>query len=271
MATKTGNTTNNRLRGTAENDVLNGLGGNDVLYGLGGDDRLYGGDDRDVLVGGAGSDLLYGGAGNDVLIDRGDGGALRDYICTAGLATTYWLGKGTTGLMGARAQTSWWDLAGEVAANYNGSKAGVTVNLATGEAEGGDAEGDVLIGIARVVGSSYGDTLTGDEQDNFLRGKVGDDVLEGRGGEDYLWGAPGYDTASYAHSPGGVTVDLTLTGKQATANNHDAARDTLESIENLEGTDFRDHLTGDALANKLYGGEMLPPLVCPFPSLPTNQ
>ena len=310
MATKTGNTLDNWLRGTAENDVLYGLGGNDVLWGLGGKNRLYGGDDRDVLVGGAGYDDLYGGAGNDVLIggggdwDRFNGGAGADVLLGSGRGV----------------------------ATYFKSPAGVTVNLTTGRGQGGDAEGDVLIGIHAVVGSNdYGDTLTGDEQDNYFRGKGGadvvdggggrdtaafnpgdedegvtvdlgvtdaegwtlgkggdaegdklknieilhgshgddtlrgdqnanelyggggDDVLEGRGGADILHGYRGNDTASYAHSPGGVTVDLTLTGKQATANNHDAAGDTLIGIENLEGSEHGDTLTGDGGGNWLTG------------------
>ena len=36
--------------------------------------------------------------------------------------------------------------------------------------------------------------------------------MVGRSGADDLNGGEGNDTASYAHSPGGVTVDSTLTG-----------------------------------------------------------
>ena len=235
MATKTGNSLDNWLRGTADNDTLNGLGGNDVLWGLGGDDILSGGNDRDVLIGGPGDDGLYGMAGNDVLIGgEGDG----DYFY-GGAGADVMLGSG-----------GW-----RVTALYNFSPAGVTVNLATGRGQGGDAEGDVLIGIPGVYGSDYGDTLTGDEQDNHFWGGGGGDVLEGRGGADTLDGGGGYlDYASYAHSPGGVTVDLTLTGPQATENNHDAAGDTLIGIENLEGSNYADTLRGDENANKLQGG-----------------
>ena len=313
MATKTGNSLDNWLRGTAEDDTLNGGGGNDVLWGLGGYDILRGGDDHDVLIGGPGDDDLYGGAGNDVLIG-GEGDMDR-----------FWGGAGADVLLGSGGANT--------RAYYDQSPAGVTVNLATGRGQGGDAEGDVLIGIPNVVGSSHGDTLTGDEQDNYfqlgggadvvdggggidtvsyhylrsnqsgvtvdlgvtdaegwttvtggdgsggklknienldgghgsdtltgdqnankLYGGRGHDALEGRAGADTLDGGLDDDYAVYQDSPGGVTVDLTLTGPQATENNHDAAGDTLIGIENLVGSDHSDRLTGDDGENWLVGG-----------------
>ena len=311
MATKTGDNTNNWMRGTADNDTLNGMGGDDVLWGLGGDDHLGGGNDRDVLIGGTGNDVLYGGAGNDVLFG-GEGDS--DY---------FYGGPGADLMVGSGGS--------KVTAFYNLGREGVTVNLATRRGQGGEAEGDELIGIPRVMGSNYGDTLTGDEQDNYfwwtrgadvldggsgidtlsyfflpsdqavtvdmgvtdaegwtrvtgadgeddklknienldgsrgddtlrgdenankLWGRRGRDVLEGRGGADTLDGGSDNDTASYAHSPGGVTVDLTLTGPQATENNHDAAGDTLIRIENLEGSNYGDTLTGDEQDNYFWG------------------
>ena len=340
MATKTGNSNNNKLLGTAENDVLKGLGGSDILWGVGGRDKLYGGDDRDVLLGGAdGGDVLYGGAGNDVLVGGAEkinwlhGGPGND-VLVGGMHDRLWGGAGADVLVGLGRGTAFYNTAPE-----GDEGRGVTVNLATGRGEGGDAEGDVLIGIARLVGSNYKDTLIGDEQDNYfrgrggadvldggggidtasfhfgpggedgrvtvdlsgvkdsdgyitgkggdaegdklknienlqggpvedtltgdgkaneLRGERGDDVLEGRGGADHLDGGEGNDTASYAHSPGGVTVNL----ETGTASGGDAqvtvagvtSYDKLTSIENLEGSDHADTLTGDANDNKLEGG-----------------
>ncbi len=329
MATKTGDTTNNRLLGTAGKDELHGLGGNDILWGLGEHDKLYGGDDHDVLIGGAGSDWLYGGPGNDVLYDN-NGYDPRDHMY-GGVGNDVLVGDAKDKFNGGVGADVLLGLGGGTAF-YNQSPQGVTVNLATGRGEGGEAEGDVLIGITRVVGSNGNDKLTGDEQDNYFRGRggadvldggdggdiaaydfggggvtvdlgvtdkdgwtigrggnaegdklknieslygayngdntlrgdqkdnllrggAGDDVLEGRGGADELDGDKrGSDTASYEHSPGGVTVDLTLTGKQATVNNHHAAGDTLSDIENLRGSAHADRLTGDANANVLEGG-----------------
>ena len=327
---------NDNLYGDARANTLKGGAGNDILWGLGGRDELYGGADRDVLLGGAGADRLYGGAGNDVLVDRdGDGngdrlwGEAGDDVLVGDRDSFFKGGDGADVLLGLEGGT----------ALYSGSPDGdgVTVNLATGRGEGGDAEGDVLIDIHRVVGSNGDDTLTGDEQDNYFRGRGGadvldggggrdfaafnaggvnegvtvdlsgvkdsagyitgkggdaegdklknienlngsngddtlrgdgeaneltgmggDDVLEGRGGADDLDGSKGTDTASYAHSPGGVTVNL----ETGTASGGDAqvtvdgvtSYDKLTSIENLEGSAHADTLTGDANDNKLEGG-----------------
>ena len=152
--------------------------------------------------------------------------------------------------------------------HYLRSNQGVTVDLGVTDAEGwttvtgGDGSGDKLKNIENLDGGHGDDTLRGDENANNFWGGGGNDVLEGRGGADILdgglnartyQGANG-DTASYAHSPGGVTVDLTLTGPQATENNYDAAGDTLIGIEHLEGSNHGDRLTGDGWDNWLVGG-----------------
>ncbi|MBO9698484.1 MAG: hypothetical protein J7499_20010, partial [Sphingopyxis sp.] len=66
-----------------------------------------------------------------------------------------------------------------------------------------------------------------------------------------LDGAGGVDTAYYANATAGVTVDLTISGPQATGG---AGSDTLLNIENLTGSAFDDKLTGDGGANLLSGG-----------------
>ena len=250
---------NDILYGDERSNTLNGGAGNDILLGLGGNDDLYGGDDNDTLVGGAGGDDLYGGDGNDVLVGSDDGdrdhlfGQAGNDILVGGNYDWFYGGYGADILVGFGRHTT---------AFYGGSREGVTVNLTTGKASGGQADGDILIGITRVSGSKLAnDTLTGDHQNNFLRGREGDDILEGRGGADDLWGESGNDTASYAHSPGGVAVDLTLTDPQprqpSTKNdgtsNHDAAGDELVGIENLEGSEHADTLTGNGEANWLTG------------------
>uniref|UniRef100_UPI00137A9221 calcium-binding protein n=1 Tax=Pseudomonas ovata TaxID=1839709 RepID=UPI00137A9221 len=71
---------------------------------------------------------------------------------------------------------------------YITSTAGVTVNLQTQVNTGGDAAGDVLTNIERVVGSHFNDTLTGDAATNYLEGGLGNDVIRGGDGNDYLYG-----------------------------------------------------------------------------------
>ena len=138
--------------------------------------------------------------------------------------------------------------AGTDTARYDTSSVGVTVNLAAG-AGGGDAQGDVLVSIDNVDGSQNADTLTGNDGVNTLQGGDGDDVLRGGAGADHLDGGAGSDTAGYSNSSIGVTVDLAA----GTNGGGDAQGDILTSIENVDGSQADDQLTGNAGANILKG------------------
>lgn len=185
------------------NDRLTGSAGANVFNGQGGDDVLNGGGGNDILLGGAGNDILIGGAGADSL----QGGAGFDI------------------------------------ADYSGSAAAVTINLLTGTGSGGDAQGDTLTGIERLIGSAFADSLTG---------SFGNDVLEGGAGADALDGGSGADTASYERASTGVIASLD--SAYAALMTGDAAGDMFMSIENLTGSAFDDVLIGDAGANALNGG-----------------
>ena len=216
----TGSSQGDTLTGNDSANVLTGGDGNDTLVGRGGGDTLNGGDGNDSMGGHAGNDALNGGNGNDTLA----GGSGADMLNG---------GEGTDTV------------------DYFGSTA-VTVNLATGTGSGGDAQGDTLTlnSIENIVGSSQGDTLTGNDQVNVLTGGDGDDTLNGGAGGDTLRGDNGSDTADYAGSTAGVTVNLGT----GTHSGGDAQGDTLSNIENLAGSSLGDTLTGDASANVLTGG-----------------
>lgn len=78
--------------------------------------------------------------------------------------------------------------------NYLASPAGITVrieedNVILSQAgSGGFAQGDVLSGIERVIGSRRDDIIGGNSRDNQLSGEDGDDRLSGGGGRDELSG-----------------------------------------------------------------------------------
>ena len=150
-----------------------------VSFGTSGNDTLTGSSDDDCIIGLGGNDTLKGGAGADEL----DGGAGTD------------------------------------TANYQGSAYHyVTVNLSDNTASGGDAEGDSLENIENIIGSNFGDTLTGDANANNIRGHGGDDTVEGLAGGDKLWGEGGTgDTLSYASSNAAVTVNLRQPDRQRRA------------------------------------------------------
>ncbi len=163
-----GNDLDNRLEGNAGRDAMYGLAGNDTILGGSGDDWLYGGDDDDTLLGGDDSDLLkgengddrlYGGDGNDVLY----GGIGRDLL------------DGGAGIDTIR---------------YTHSDAGVVVNLLAGTLEGGEAEGDSIVGnsIENLWGSRFRDVLTGDQGANEIGGANGNDRIDGGEGNDRLIG-----------------------------------------------------------------------------------
>lgn len=165
-----GNIGNDTLIGGAARDVLQGEGGQDSLEGGGGNDLLVGGTEADALDGGDGDDVLRPGAGLDIV--DGGGGA-RDVL------------------------------------DYLGSAA-VVVNLGSGDASGGDAQGDIFVGFEWLAGGNAGDALTGDAGANGLLGRLGHDNLSGAGGNDVLVGDAGNDTLA-----GGAGVDILRGGAGA--------------------------------------------------------
>ncbi|HEY2758885.1 MAG TPA: calcium-binding protein [Pseudolabrys sp.] len=221
-------TLDHTVHGTPGDDVLKGRAGNDEIYGEAGNDSLTGGAGDDILSGGTGHNLIWGNDGNDTFLG----------------------GPGTDSLFGG---------GGSDTVRYEQSDAGVTINLATGTASGGDAAGDLVNSIENITGSAHNDTLTGDAGANRLDGGAGDDriwgsdgndTLAGGHGADVLSGGNGIDTADYSASASAVTVNLS----SGTGSGGDAQGDKLSSIENVTGSAFDDHITGNAGANQLAGG-----------------
>lgn len=149
-----------------------------------GSDSLTGGSGADTLTAGTGDDTVQGGAGADSL-SGGDGTDTLD---------------------------------------YSGSSAGVTVDLSTNTASGGDAAGDTISGFENLTGSAFDDTLTlsntagqvnaGDGADS-VQGGTGNDTLFGDAGNDTLVGNDGADSlngGSGADSLSGGTGSDTLNG-----------------------------------------------------------
>ena len=145
--------------GHAEGDVIvdvesvMGSHHRDVLIGDDGDNILQTLSDNDQLQGKGGNDWLNGGSGADKL-DGGDG---VDWVL------------------------------------YSFSDTGVNIDLHDGTAEGGHAEGDMIVNIENIRGSEHEDVLSGDENANTLRGNDGNDELRGNSGDDMLYGGTGDD------------------------------------------------------------------------------
>ena len=256
--------TGRTINGTDSANDLTGGDGNDLLRGRHGDDTLDGGAGNDAVDGGTGNDTLRGGAGQDTLVGGLDVG--NDLLIG---------GAGGDRLEGG---------AGSDTASYEGSDAGVSVDLSAvfegySSGSGGHAEGDRLYDIENLAGSDHADSLIGNDEGIRLDGGRGDDtltgggggdtliggsgndVLTGRAGGDALFGGGGQDTASYAMSTGAVNVTLgagTALGLPLWYNialSGHARGDTLIGIENLIGSEYDDTLTGGLNANSISGGD----------------
>jgi Ca2+-binding RTX toxin-like protein len=193
--------------GTIDNDEIYGFGGDDHLYGGDGVDSIFGGDDNDHLYGEGNTDYLWGDDGSDYLYGGGgnyydflDGGNGDDHLYGGGGGDQLYGGDGNDWLHGGDGADSLDggdgvdSIFGDTAA-YGDSDAAVLVSLVTGRGFGGDAEGDTLVNIENLSGSTgFGDWLIGDDHNNVLSGLGGDDTLWGYGGSDRLEGGQGNDT-----------------------------------------------------------------------------
>ena len=258
------------LNGSAFDDRLTGARGNETLSGGAGDDVLEGGFGADTLDGGAGLDIAsYAGSSAAVRVSldgslRDGGDAVGDvFISIEGLEGSAF---GDT-LVGAAGDDVLRGLGGDDllaglggadtidggdgfdTADYSASRFGVTVRLDGSVSEGGDAEGDRLSNIEKVIGSARDDSLVGADADETLVGGDGNDLLSGGAGADTLIGGTGFDTADYSGSTAGVSI--TLDGTPGSGG--DAAGDVLRGIEALTGSAFADRLGGDAGDNTLSG------------------
>lgn len=173
-----------------------------VLLGSG-EDWFYGTDAYDNVVGGDGISHLHGNGGNDYL----RGGWQNDELYGN-------LGDDT--LEGSRGDDtihgSW---GSDTATYYQGSSAGVTVDLAIQNGSSQDtvnAGWDKLIEIEGLRGTEFDDWLYGNNSGNTLDGGGGADHVYGNNGTDFIYGGEGndwllagYDT-DYVTGQGGQDV-----------------------------------------------------------------
>jgi Ca2+-binding RTX toxin-like protein len=169
----------------------------------------------------SGTDLL-------VQVDRDAGGVTNSFV------TVFAISNGYTG--------------GFTAFNFDGFIGNLTLT-------GIGALNETLTGATgndTITGGDGNDKLFGLDGNDTLDGGEGDDRLFGGAGDDTLIGGNGTDSASYGDAAGGVTVNLSTVGAQATGG---AGSDTLSGIENLFGSLFGDTLTGDGNANRIVASD----------------
>ncbi|WP_445505332.1 hypothetical protein [Microvirga sp. G4-2] len=274
------------LTGTYGSDALGGDAGDNVLDGSDGDDTLEGRSGADTLVGGYGLDTAsYAFAGSGIVADlsgqslnegdaqddvyvsienltgstyddilRGDadanvldGGAGADILEGNGGDDVILGGAGADQLDGEE---------GSDTLSYAGSSAAVAVNLTTRSASGGDAIGDVFTNFENIAGSSWNDTLTGDQSSNVLYGAAGNDTLDGRAGADILYGDAGNDTY-FVDDAFDLVIESARQGTDTVYASTSYALSASAEVEVLRTTNTSAttaiNLTGSSTANIILG------------------
>jgi uncharacterized delta-60 repeat protein len=219
----TGNRLSNELHGNgAANHLIGGEGG-DRLFGHVGDDTLEGGDGLDMAdywyaTGGVVVNLAAGTAqgadGNDLLltVENVRGSSHADRITGDLLANGLLGGQGNDTLDGGVGADTIQGGDGEDTVDYSAAGGAVNASIAAKMAtDDGQGAVDLFTSIERLVGSAFGDRLTGDGRLNWLNGGDGNDTLEGGGSRDLLTGGAGADVFVYSavtDSAAGNTRDL---------------------------------------------------------------
>jgi Ca2+-binding RTX toxin-like protein len=158
--------------GTISGGEIDALINVENVFGTRFDDTLIGDGGDNILAGQLGNDLLDGGGGSDTVSFNEEYAPARTTV---------------NNIVSPRTE-------------------GVNVNLSTGV--GGTISGgetDALISIENVIGTNFGDTITGDNNTNVLDGGGGADTLEGGAGDDAF-------AFSAGESNGDIIVDFAGNG-----------------------------------------------------------
>jgi RTX calcium-binding nonapeptide repeat (4 copies) len=201
---------NDTLEGGEQGDILEGEEGEDVLRGFGGNDRLIGDSSGqaadDSFDGGAGSDtyaLRFNvldaltidlgkttpqdtGFGTDTIVNVENAeGTDQDDTLIGSAGPNRLAGNGGSNLLEGKGGDDELDGSGASidTVSYADAPSGVSVDLSSKTASGGDGT-DALNNIDNVIGSRFGDNLTGNDEANVLTPGLGGDVVRALGGDD---------------------------------------------------------------------------------------
>jgi Ca2+-binding RTX toxin-like protein len=242
------------LLGDSLDNIVEGGGGGDSLKGRAGIDTLsYESSGAAVSVNLATNSASGGDANGDVFLGFENllGSAFDDTLTGNGIANVIGGGAGDDTIRGGGGADTLKGGAGSDILTYQGSDAGVSINLAANSASGGHAAGDVISGFENVVGSAFNDILIGNSLANVLAAGGGNDTVEGGAGVDTLDGGAGIDTLAYEISGAAVSVNLAT----KVAGGGHANGDVITGFENVVGSAFSDTLTGNGIANAISGGD----------------
>jgi Ca2+-binding RTX toxin-like protein len=229
---------------------------------------------NNTITGGTGNDMLIGGGGADHLIG-GDGIDIVSYFqsesaVTINLTTNIHTGDAAGDtfesievILGSNHDDTFTGNAGANIfhggggidiVNYVSSTAAVNIDLTANVNFGGDADGDSLIAIERVIGSNFGDRLFSATAGHILEGGLGDDVYvlgdvnvqiieSGDEGIDMV------ETALSSVTLGAHLERLTYTGSGSFTGIGNSLNNTIT------GGTGNDMLIGGGGADRLIGGD----------------
>ena len=291
-----GNNAANTLRGGIGDDTLNGGGNTDTMIGGVGNDTYTVEVSTDVVTEAlnegtdqvnvamatlGGSYLLAANIENATLINTIafslNGNALDNSLTGNSAANTLNGGDGNDTLRGGSGADTLNGGAGSDTVTYSLTWTGVQINLATGTAAGGEAAGDVLVGIENITGSGTNDILIGDAGNNVLDGSQGSDQLTGGLGNDtYVLDGTGdtivesadegIDTvkAYFSHTLGANLENFILTGTGSgqsgngnELNNMLIGNVSTNSLNGHVGNDILQGMAGADSLTDIYGNNLL--------------
>ena len=196
-------------------EQVRGGAGNDLIIGDGKDNNFRGNNGNDTMDGGGGTfDVVdYSSATsavsvnlNDSVASDGANGTDRlvniEAVWGSGFNDTVIGGAGNDRLRGNGGSDSIVGGLGDAdIAEYRNATTGIVVNLATGAVQDGQGGNDTLVGIERIWGSTFNDSMLGGS---------GNDYFLGSSGADTFVGGEGIDAVSYSFNPANNTCTPTI-------------------------------------------------------------
>ena len=272
---------NDNITGSQQADTIIGGEGSDTIIGGKGADTVIGGDGNDTINGGEGADTLAGGMGSQDIISfetsgaavtidlglqtavggdaTGDiisgfegviGSAMDDTITGDGNNNTLNGGAGADTLDGGDGDGDF--------VSFQGSSAGITVDVSANTVNGGDATGDIISGFEGVIGSNSADQFFGSDGNDLLFGMAGNDSFSVGLGVDTIDGGAGSDTLDLSDASAALSIAVFFTNGNGqffvSDDSGNNIEDDIVNIENIILSDFNDLVFGNSLANQFYGG-----------------
>ncbi len=273
----------------ATNSAVDGWGNTDTLTDIRGvegslfDDSLTGDALNNEFIGGAGDDTIDGGEGHEDTISFWDAATGVNVNLLAGTAQDGQGGTDSVSNVERAVGTAFDDtLTGDAGENgfegaggsdlidggansrllremdvarYSSAEAGISASLVTGLVSDGSGGTDTLSNIEGLWGSSYDDTMVGDDNwGNVFIDGGGSDLIDGGSVHDHDTDT-GFDMVSYYY---GAAVSASITGTSGTVVDlatGTAWTDSLTNIDAVEGSAYGDSLVGGAGSQEFMPNE----------------